>query len=94
MEDKEFYRWRYYPSFYCYGYSSCGTRTITWGYRISAGQELSLGDIAYQLDEYLAVFGHARVFDASTIRKKLNEYVKEGVLLTRKNGKCYCQHYR
>ena len=21
MEDKEFYRWRYYPSFYCYGYS-------------------------------------------------------------------------
>lgn len=54
---------------------------------LSEGQELSLGDIAYQVDEYLAVFGHARVFDASTIRKKLNEYVKEGVLLTRKNGK-------
>ena len=42
---------------------------------LSEGQELSLGDIAYQVDEYLAVFGHARVFDASTIRKKLNEYV-------------------
>ena len=54
---------------------------------LSAGQELSLGDIAYQVDEYLSVFGHARVFDASTIRKKLNEYVKEGLLLTRKNGK-------
>ena len=36
---------------------------------LSEGQELSLGDIAYQVDEYLAVFGHARVFDASTIRK-------------------------
>ena len=54
---------------------------------LSAGQELSLGDIAYQVDEYLSVFGHARVFDASTIRKKLNEYVKEGLLLTRKSGK-------
>lgn len=54
---------------------------------LSARQELSLGDIAYQVDEYLSVFGHARVFDASTIRKKLNEYVKEGLLLTRKNGK-------
>ena len=54
---------------------------------LSDGQELSLGDIAFRVDEYLAVFGHARVFDASTIRKKLNEYVKEGVLLTRKNGK-------
>ena len=54
---------------------------------LSEGQELSLGDIAYQVDEYLAVFGHARVFDASTIRKKLNEYVKEGVLLTGKKVK-------
>ena len=54
---------------------------------LSEGQELSLGDIAYQVDEYLAVFGHARVFDASTIRKKLNEYVKEGLLVRRKSGK-------
>ena len=54
---------------------------------LSNGQELSLGDIAYQVDEYLAAFEHARVFDISTIRKKLNEYVKEGLLLTRKNGK-------
>lgn len=54
---------------------------------LSARQELSLGEIAYQVDEYLSVFGHARVFDASTIGKKLNEYVKEGLLLTRKNGR-------
>ncbi len=54
---------------------------------LSDGQELSLGDIAYQVDKYLSAFGHARVFDASTIRKKLNEYVKEGLLIRRKNGK-------
>lgn len=51
------------------------------------GQELSLVDIASQVDEYLAAFENARVFDASTIRKKLNEYVKEGLLVNRKNGK-------
>lgn len=54
---------------------------------LSEGQELSLGDIASEVDEYLAAFEHARVFDASTIRKKLNEYVKEGLLVSRKNGK-------
>ena len=54
---------------------------------LSDGQELSLGDIAFRVDECLAAFEHARVFDTSTIRKKLNEYVKEGLLLRRKNGK-------
>jgi hypothetical protein len=54
---------------------------------LSDGQELSLVDIASQVDEYLAAFDHARVFDASTIRKKLNEYVKEGLMVSRKNGK-------
>ena len=54
---------------------------------LADGQELSLVDIATQVDEYLAAFENARVFDASTIRKKLNEYVKEGLLVSRKNGK-------
>lgn len=54
---------------------------------ISDGQELSLVDIASQVDAYLAVFDHARVFDVSTIRKKLNEYVKEGLMVSRKSGK-------
>lgn len=54
---------------------------------LSNGQELSLGDVAYQVDEYLAAFEHARVFDISTIRKKLNEYVKEGLLVRHKSGK-------
>lgn len=43
---------------------------------LSNGQELSLGDIAYQVDEYLAVFEHARVFDISTIRKKTQRICK------------------
>lgn len=54
---------------------------------LSEGQELSLGDIASEVDEYLSAFENARVFDASTIRKKLNEYVKERLLVSRKNGK-------
>lgn len=54
---------------------------------LADGQELSLVDIATQVDEYLVAFENARVFDASTIRKKLNEYVKEGLLVSRKNGK-------
>lgn len=54
---------------------------------LSDGQELSLVDIASGVDGYLAVFEHARVFDTSTIRKKLNEYVKEGLLVGRKKGK-------
>ena len=37
---------------------------------LSDGQELSLVDIAFQVDAYLAMFDHARVFDVSTIRKK------------------------
>ena len=36
---------------------------------------------------FLAAFEHARVFDISTIRKKLNEYVKEGLLVRHKSGK-------
>ena len=54
---------------------------------LSDGQELSLADIVSKVDEYLAFFNHARVFDASTVRKKLNEYIKEGLLASRKNGK-------
>ena len=54
---------------------------------LSDGQERSLVDIVSQVDQYLSAFEHARVFDISTIRKKLNEYVKEGLLVSRKNGK-------
>lgn len=49
--------------------------------------ELPLADIASKVDEYLEAFEDARIFDASTIRKKLNEYVEEGLLHSRKDGK-------
>lgn len=54
---------------------------------LADGQERSLVDLSAQVDAYLSDFDHARVFDSSTIRKKLNEYVKEGLLESRKNGR-------
>lgn len=54
---------------------------------LSDGQERSLMDIASLVDGYLTAFEQARVFDAATIRNKLNEYVKEGLLISRKKGK-------
>ncbi len=50
-------------------------------------KEMSLVDIASQVDGYLTAFENPRIFDISTIRKKLNEYVKEGLLERRKKGK-------
>ena len=47
---------------------------------LSNGQELSLGDVAYQVDEYLAGFEHARVFDISTIRKKTQRICKRRIV--------------
>lgn len=44
-------------------------------------------DIASLVDGYLTAFEQARVFDAATIRNKLNEYVKEGLLISRKKVK-------
>lgn len=54
-----------------------------------AGEALPIGRIIEQLDQYLSVFQKQKVFDESTIRKKLNEYVKEGILTTEKHGKSF-----
>ena len=59
---------------------------------LSDGQERSLMEIAPLVDGYLTAFEQARVFDVSTIRNKLNEYVKEGLLVSRKNGKTMLYH--
>lgn len=48
---------------------------------------LSLKDIMAGLDEYLAHFSEPRLFDESTVRKKIQEYVSEGVLLAEKRGR-------
>ena len=48
---------------------------------------LTLGEIMEALDGYLRGFREARVFDESTVRKKLKEYVSLGLVLTEKQGK-------
>lgn len=48
---------------------------------------LSLGEITEKIDEYLAHFKKPRRFDESTVRKKLKEYVGEGIIIAGKRGK-------
>lgn len=50
--------------------------------------ELSAGQITEEIDrKYLSLFRDPRLFDESTVRKKLKEYVSEGLLTSRKDGK-------
>lgn len=51
------------------------------------GSWYSFNEIVEQLDAYLADFCGAKTFDASTVRKKLQEYIKEGFVCTKKEGK-------
>lgn len=53
----------------------------------SAQKALSLTEITEQIDEYLSVFPEPKIFDVSTVRKKLNEYISEGIVLGEKQGK-------
>lgn len=53
----------------------------------SAQKALSLTEITEQIDEYLSVFPDPKTFDVSTVRKKLNEYISEGIVLGEKQGK-------
>lgn len=48
---------------------------------------LSLSQIMAGVDDYLQAFACPRLFDASTVRKKLNEYRREGLVLAEKRGK-------
>ena len=48
---------------------------------------LTLTEITNAIDEYLITFNEPRLFDSSTIRKKLNEYISEGVIISEKHGK-------
>lgn len=48
----------------------------------------SLSEILDKIDkEYLSCFDVPKIFDSSTVRKKLNEYVYVGLLKTEKRGK-------
>ena len=48
---------------------------------------LRLSEITGAVDEMLRAFDGARTYDDSTVRKKLNEYIAEGIVLSEKRGK-------
>jgi DNA-binding transcriptional ArsR family regulator len=48
---------------------------------------LSLNEITDIIDERLAVFNQPKMFDSSTVRKKLKEYEGLGLIVTEKRGK-------
>ena len=48
---------------------------------------LTLQEITEAVDRKLAAFEEPRVFDESTVRKKLKEYAAEGLLIMEKKGK-------
>lgn len=48
---------------------------------------LTLNEIMEKIDGYLERFEDPKVFDASTVRKKLKEYASEGLIVSEKRGK-------
>lgn len=50
---------------------------------------LSLKQITKGIDNILSSFSSPRVFDESTVRKKLNEYIGEGIITAKKQGKTF-----
>lgn len=53
----------------------------------SPQKALSLNEITESVDHYVSTFTEPRMFDASTIRKKLREYVSEGIITADKKGR-------
>ncbi len=53
-----------------------------------SGISMTISEIMDRIcSEYLSLFEHPMSFDESTLRKKLKEYVEEGLLMTEKTGK-------
>ena len=54
---------------------------------------LSLPEILEKIDEYLNCFETPMLFDESTVRKKLKEYISQGVIMSEKVGRkvLYCR---
>ena len=48
---------------------------------------LTIGEISEEIDRYLSAFQNPKMFDESTIRKKLKEYVEEGIIVREKRGR-------
>lgn len=53
---------------------------------------LSLSEILEKIDEYLGGFVTPMVFDESTVRKKLKEYISQGVIVGQKDGRKMLYH--
>lgn len=53
----------------------------------STDDALSLTEIMDQIDTYLSAFQESKTFDVSTVRKKLKEYISEGIVSGEKQGK-------
>ncbi|MBQ8497621.1 MAG: WYL domain-containing protein [Clostridia bacterium] len=54
---------------------------------------LSLSDIMTRMDEeYLSAFDEPMIFDESTVRKKLKEYISLGLISAKKQGKTVLYH--
>ncbi|MBR5460535.1 MAG: WYL domain-containing protein [Clostridia bacterium] len=49
--------------------------------------KMTLDEILDGLDAYLSAFPSPMLFDESTVRKKLREYISEGIICTEKYGK-------
>ncbi|MBR5937755.1 MAG: WYL domain-containing protein [Clostridiales bacterium] len=54
---------------------------------LSEERECTLKEIMEKIDLYLEGFSGTKVFDQSTVRKKLSEYEKEGLITSRKEGR-------
>ena len=48
---------------------------------------LTIDEIITEIDRYLAKFVKPRMFDESTIRKKLKEYAMQGLIITERKGR-------
>lgn len=51
---------------------------------------MSIKEIMKEMEKYQASFENPRIFEESTVRKKVKEYVSEGILVTEKRGRMVC----
>lgn len=48
---------------------------------------LNIKEIMDEIDDYLSIFDNPKMFDESNVRKKLKEYIEEGLIISEKKGK-------
>lgn len=58
----------------------------------SSDISMTIPEIMSEVDAFISEFDEPRYYDESTIRKKLREYVKEGLIISEKKGKVMYYH--